>query len=103
MILNPRQGFDPEDIDIRVEGGKLIMVGEREIKRGNSFSKRMFNQKFDLPEGIDIDGISSEMARGGSKLLITAPQKKTQVRQNVKGSLDHSKGWRSQNIQIRGL
>ena len=73
------QGFDPEDIDIRVEGGKLIMVGEREIKRGNSFSKRMFNQRFDLPEGIDIDGISSEMARGGSKLLITAPQKKTQV------------------------
>ena len=58
MILNPRQGFDPEDIDIRVEGGKLIMVGEREIKRGNSFSKRMFNQKFDLPEGIDIDGIT---------------------------------------------
>ena len=62
-----------------MEGGKLMMVGEREIKRGNSFSKRMFNQKFELPEGIDIDGISSEMARGGSKLLISAPQMKTQV------------------------
>ena len=70
-----------------MEGGKLIMVGEREIKRGNSFSKRMFNQKFDLPEGIDIDGISSEMARGGSKLLITAPQLKTQVRQKLIRSL----------------
>ena len=54
------------------------MVGEREIKRGNSFSKRMFNQKFDLPEGIDIDGICSEMTRGG-KLVISAPQLKTQV------------------------
>ena len=54
------------------------MVGEREIKRGNSFSKRMFNQKFDLPEGIDIDGICSEMTRDG-KLVISAPQKKTQV------------------------
>ena len=63
-----------------MESGKLMMVGEREIKRGNSFSKRMFNQKFELPEGIDIDGISSEMARGGTKLLISAPQMKTQVR-----------------------
>ena len=60
---------------MRVEGGKLILQGEREVKRGNSFSKRHFNQRFDLPQGIDVDSMYSEVKEGG-KLVITAPQLK---------------------------
>ena len=32
--------FDPEDIEIKVDGGKLILTGRREVKRGNSSSVR---------------------------------------------------------------
>merc|ERR1712083_839189 len=46
------QDFDPEDIDIKVEGDFIVLVGNREIKRGNSFSVRQFNQRFPLPSGI---------------------------------------------------
>ena len=34
------QDFDPEDMDIKVEGGYLIMAGRREVVRGNSTSVR---------------------------------------------------------------
>jgi len=65
--------FDPEDIDIRVEKGKLILQGEREVRRGNSFSKRHFNQRLELPDGVDVDNMFSEV-RSGGRLIITAPQ-----------------------------
>jgi HSP20 family molecular chaperone IbpA len=42
------QDFDPEDLDIQVEGEMLIIKGEREVQRGNSFSKRHFNQRVSL-------------------------------------------------------
>jgi len=72
------QEFDPEDIDIRVEKGKLILQGEREVRRGNSFSKRHFNQRLELPEGVDVDNMFSEV-RSGGRLVITAPQIKKAV------------------------
>ena len=42
------QDFEPEDIDISVEGGELTLMAKREIKRGNSSSFREFNEKFDI-------------------------------------------------------
>ncbi|XP_040579945.2 uncharacterized protein [Lepeophtheirus salmonis] len=66
--------FDPEDLDIKVEEDVLFVIGEREIKRGNFVvAKSSFNQKFNLPKGIDVDNITSELHFGG-KLVITAPQ-----------------------------
>jgi len=43
------KNFDPEDIDIRVEGEKLVVHGEREVQRGSSSFKSQFHQSFDLP------------------------------------------------------
>lgn len=34
------QDFEPEDIDLKVEGGTLFLVGRREVKRGTSTSVR---------------------------------------------------------------
>jgi HSP20 family molecular chaperone IbpA len=34
------QDFDPEDIEIKVEGGYIVMSGRREVVRGNSTSVR---------------------------------------------------------------
>merc|ERR1712013_300783 len=65
--------FDPEDIDIKVEGENLILMGSREIKRGTSSSIRQFNQKFALPSGIDISKLATEVTSAGS-LVIFAPQ-----------------------------
>ncbi|QQP41753.1 Protein lethal(2)essential for lifelike, partial [Caligus rogercresseyi] len=66
--------FDPEDLDIKVEDSFLFVIGEREIKRGSLvIAKSSFNQKFELPKGIDVDNITSELHFGG-KLVITAPQ-----------------------------
>merc|ERR1711892_671055 len=67
------QDFDPEDIDIKVEGGSIILVGRREIKRGTSSSIRQFNQKFVLPSGIDVSRLATEVTSGG-RLVIYAPQ-----------------------------
>merc|ERR1712083_19195 len=69
------QDFDPEDIDIKVEGDFIVLVGNREIKRGNSFSVRQFNQRFPLPSGIDVSKLSTEVT-GGGQLVISAPQLK---------------------------
>ena len=33
------QDFDPEDIDIKVQGGHIVLVGRREIKRGQRKSE----------------------------------------------------------------
>ena len=66
------QDFDPEDLDICVEGNFLIIKGEREVKRGHNTSRRVFNQRFDLPSGVDVDKITSEYKLNG-KLVVTAP------------------------------
>ena len=67
------QEFDPEDLDILVEGQALIIKGEREIKRGNNISRRVFNQKFDLPPGAEVDKITSDYKLDG-KLIVSIPQ-----------------------------
>ena len=64
--------FSPEDLDIVVEGQCLIIKGEREVKRGSNVSKRVFNQKFNLPEGAEVDKITSEYKLDG-KLIVSVP------------------------------
>ena len=67
------QDFDPEDIDIKVEGDNIILVGRREIKRGSSSSVRQFNQKFALPPGLDVAQLTTAVTVEG-QLVISAPQ-----------------------------
>ena len=64
------QDFEPEDIDICVEGGELTLTAKREVKRGNSSSFREFNEKFAIPQGVDITKLSSEITGDGT-LVIT--------------------------------
>ena len=59
-------------MDIVVEGQCLIIKGEREVKRGSNVSKRVFNQKFDLPVGAEVDKITSEYKLDG-KLVVSVP------------------------------
>ena len=56
------QDFDPDDIDIKVEEGSIILTGRREVKHGNSSSVRMINQKFGLPKDVDVSKMSTEVS-----------------------------------------
>ena len=67
------QDFDPEDIDISVEGSSLLLTGRREVKHGNSSSVRQINQKFVLPPGVDVSRLATEVTAEGG-LIISAPQ-----------------------------
>ena len=42
------------------------------MKRGSNVSKRVFNQKFDLPAGAEVDKITSEYKLDG-KLIVSVP------------------------------
>jgi hypothetical protein len=53
--------FDPDDIEIKVEGGDILLSGRREVQRGNSSSVRILNQKLGLPQGVDVDQLSTEV------------------------------------------
>ena len=75
------QEFDPEDLDICVEGDFLILKGEREVKRGNNVSKRVFNQRFNLPSGVDVDKISSQYKLNG-KLVVSIPKLASEADKN---------------------
>ena len=66
------KNFDPEDIDIRVEGEKLIVHGERDVQKGSSSFKSQFHKSYDLPKGIDVENISSQINSSG-QLVISAP------------------------------
>jgi len=65
--------FEAEDIDISVEGDTLTLIARKEIKRGNSSSFREFNEKFAIPNGVDVTKLSSEIT-GDGILIITGPQ-----------------------------
>jgi len=67
------QEFDPEDIDISVEGGELTLIAKREVKHGSSSSFREFNEKFAIPQGVDVTQLSSEISGDGT-LVIYGPQ-----------------------------
>ena len=68
-------------MDICVEGDFLILKGEREVKRGNNVSKRVFNQRFNLPSGVDVDKISSQYKLNG-KLVVSIPKLASEADKN---------------------
>merc|ERR1719278_1571362 len=64
--------YNPEDLDVRVEGGHLVITAKQETKEGSGTTKsRVFEQKFSLPPGVRTDTVRSNLSREGF-LVITA-------------------------------
>ena len=64
--------YSPEDLDVRVEGGHLIITAKQETREGAGTTKsRVFEQKFSLPPGVRTDTVRSNLSREGF-LVITA-------------------------------
>ena len=82
--------YEPEDIDISVEGEQLNVTARKEIKRGKSSNFREFNEKFVIPSGVDVTKLSSEIT-GDGVLIISGPQVEDIVKdEDHKGDTDVS-------------
>ena len=53
-------------------------MGKHEVQRGNNISVRQFNQRFALPDGIDVGKLATNVTKEG-KLVISAPQAKDEL------------------------
>ncbi|XP_048062080.1 heat shock protein 30-like [Megalobrama amblycephala] len=77
LTLDTRD-FSPEELSVRQVGRKLQVCGKTQKKQEDpgkgSYSCRIqeFRRVFDLPEGVNPEGLSCSMADGG-KLYIQAP------------------------------
>jgi HSP20 family protein len=74
-------GMEPEKVTVRIEGGNLIVEGEREketVDGGNGAVRRQerrwgkFYRAVSLPEGADPDRVTAEFDKG--VLTVTVPR-----------------------------
>lgn len=64
--------YNPDDLDVKVEGGNLILTAKQEVKEGPGSTRyRVLEQKFSLPPGVRTDTVKSNLNRDGY-LVITA-------------------------------
>jgi HSP20 family protein len=65
-------GADPKDIDVSVEGNRLVISGEKKEsseKKEQSFYQRetycgRFNRQVELPQGVDPNNVNAEYKGG---------------------------------------
>lgn len=84
-------GIDPKNVELAVEGDRLIIKGERkkvdEQKRGNEFYREVSYGRFErivaLPAGVDPDKVKAEYHDGVLEITMKAPKgvasKKVQI------------------------
>jgi len=84
-------GMDPDDIELKVDTGKLSLRGER--ARGHRRQKSYhqseilmgpFHRSFVLPENVDPDGIEANYKQGILEIVIPKAQKPKKERVPVK-------------------
>lgn len=75
-------GIDAKDVDLSIEGSRLIVRGERKAKdesRGEHFMYRevsygRFERVVQLPEGVDATGIKATYHDGVLEITMKAPK-----------------------------
>lgn len=66
------QGYDPGDIDVKVDGQKIIIHACHEQVEGENMDKYETKRTVHIPENVNKEKISSFLLEGGH-LVITAP------------------------------
>lgn len=82
-------GVDPQNVDLSVVGGQLVVKGERsapaQLKDENWFVQEFrygrFERAFALPEGVDVDKVNATFHNG--VLEITIPAGKAQLPRRI--------------------
>ena len=75
-------GVDPKKVELAVEGRRLVMRGEREVKEERNkkdylykeVSYGRFERFLDLPEGVDTDSIKATYGDGVLEITMKAPK-----------------------------
>jgi HSP20 family protein len=75
-------GIDPKEVELAVEGHRLIMRGERKAKeertekdyRYREVEYGRFERAVDLPEGVDADTIKATYHEGILEVTMKAPK-----------------------------
>lgn len=83
-------GFRPEDVELTVENGSLILSGERkwkneETKDGFRHMERTYGQfrrTFSLPKGVDLDKIQASVEHG--VLVLDVPKPVAEIPRKIK-------------------
>jgi HSP20 family protein len=84
-------GLSQDDLDISIDKGVLTFSGQRPASsQGDGSNRRRterrhgaFRRAFTLPEGIDADGISAELANGQLRISIPKPVKSTPTKVQI--------------------
>lgn len=64
--------FKPEDIQVTVTKGEIIINAKSEHNDSNLKQNRVFNYRYSLPEDADLDKVRSSLKTDG-RLVIEAP------------------------------
>jgi HSP20 family molecular chaperone IbpA len=75
--------FRPEEITVKTVGKDLIVEGKHgERLDENGFVSRQFTRRYEMPEDIDLERMSSSLSADG-KLFIKAPIKQSSPKERV--------------------
>ncbi|XP_059582912.1 heat shock protein 30C-like [Alligator mississippiensis] len=72
------KGFDPNDLMVKLVGRKVLLTGKKEMqsedgKGSFSYKYEVFKREWDVPEGVDPDGLTCSISSAG-QLRIEAPR-----------------------------
>ena len=72
-------GVDPKDLDIKVEGRRLTIKGERKVEEKDHYYKETFHGRFEravrLPNGVDAHKIEARYKNGVIEVTVPLPAK----------------------------
>jgi len=72
IIIDAKE-YNPENLDVRVEGSSIIITAKQELQEAGGSRTRVSEQKFSLPSGVRAELVKSALNREGM-LVITAPR-----------------------------
>ena len=76
-------GLPPEDLSIEVQGGELMVRGERtapELGKNTAYLYAQrpfgaFEHRIRIPQGVDADAITASMQNGVMSLIVPKPER----------------------------
>lgn len=68
----PAQGYEPNEIEIKISENVVTIEGKQEMRQENNFKSRQFCKKFTIPSGVKPESISCTFGMDGV-LQISAP------------------------------
>ncbi len=72
QLVLSRPGLKPEDVNVSMEGNKLIVRGHHKDQSANGFREQTFTRTIDVPHGINLSRVRKHAADG--TLTVTVPR-----------------------------